>query len=175
MPRQATTASHMRCLLFAFAISFSSVASTAELAVGKAMPPIQVKVIDSTTLFQVGGKPGKVTIINFWATWCAPCRAEMPAIQTYYEKYKSKGLEVIAISMDDAKDLEMVRKISQSYTFSIASKFDCDYKNLGRIWRMPSTFIVDKNGILQKNGHIGQPTIDLELLETIVTPLLEKD
>ncbi len=165
----------MRYLIFALVFFFSSLGSTAELAVGKVMPPIQVKLIDSSTSLQVGGKPGKVTIINFWATWCAPCRAEMPAIQTYYEKYKSKGLEVIAISMDDAKDLEQVRKISQNYTFSVAIKSDSDYKNLGRIWRMPSTFIVDKNGILQKNGHIGQPTVDLEMLELIVTPLLAKD
>ena len=175
MHQCTTTLLTMRHLLFALAISFSSLGSTAELTVGNIMPTIQVKLIDGATAFQVGGKPGKVTIINFWATWCSPCRAEMPAIQTYYEKYKLKGLEVIAISMDDAKDLEQVRKISQQYTFPIATKFDCDYKNLGRIWRMPSTFIVDKNGILQKNGHVGQPTIDLELLETIVTPLLDKD
>ena len=169
----------MRCInknfiTLIFAILTLTFANAADLAVGKPIPAIQVKFLDNNQTVQIGGKTGKVTIINFWATWCAPCRSEMPALQSYYEKHKAEGLEIIAISMDDPKDIEQVRKVSQSFTFPVAMKNDCDYKGLGRVWRMPSTFVVDRNGILQKNGHVGQPTVDLEILETVVTPLLHK-
>ncbi len=149
-------------------------ASGADLVLGKPVPMIQAKLLDSSKTIQIGPGTGKVTIINFWASWCAPCRAEMPAIQAYYDKHKSQGLEVLAISMDDARDLADVRKVAQAYSFPIALKTDADFKALGRIWRMPSTFVVDRNGILKKNGHEGAPTVDLESLEALVTPLLDK-
>ena len=145
-----------------------------DLAVGKPMPMIEARLLDGTTHIKVGSVPGKVTIINFWASWCAPCRAEMPAIQSYYDKHKSQGLEVLAINMNDSRDLAEVRKVAQSYSFPVALKADANFKGLGRIWRMPSTFVVDKNGILRKNGHEGDPTVDLDALEALVTPLLDK-
>lgn len=151
---------------------FISSAWGAEVIVGKPAPIIEAKLLDSSKKVQTGS--GKVTIINFWASWCAPCRAEMPAIQSYYDKHKSQGLEVLAISMDDPRDLADVRKIAQAFSFPIALKTDADFKGLGRIWRMPSTFVVDRNGILRKNGHEGTPTVDAESLEALVTPLLDK-
>lgn len=96
----------------------------------------------------------------------------MPAIQAYYDKHKAEGLEILAISMDDPGSLEKVRKFAQSFTFPIAVKSEANFKGLGRIWRMPSTFVVDKGGILRKNGHVGDPEVTLPLLESLVTPLL---
>lgn len=145
----------------------------ADLTVGKPMPVVRFKRLDSAQTIQLGNQAGPVTIINFWATWCAPCRSEMPALQAYYEKHKAEGLEIIAVSMDEAKDIDQVRKVAQSFSFPVALKSESDYKGLGRIWRMPSTFVVDRHGILQKNGHVGQPTVDLETLEAVVTPLLQ--
>jgi thiol-disulfide isomerase/thioredoxin len=161
-------------LVSVFAALFISGAWATDLAVGKPAPMIEAKLLDSSQKVQVGPGTGKVTIINFWASWCAPCRAEMPAIQSYYEKHKSQGLEVLAISMDDSRNLAEVRKVAQSFSFPIALKADADFSGLGRIWRMPSTFVVDRNGILRKNGHEGTPTVDAESSESLVTPLLEK-
>jgi peroxiredoxin len=160
-------------LLFAacHALLVSS-AWSAELALGKEAPAIEAKLLDGTQKAQFGAGTGQVTIINFWATWCVPCRTEMPAIQSYYDKYKSQGLQVLAISMDDPRDLTQVRKVAQAFSFPIALKADADFKGFGRIWRMPSTFVVDKNGILRKNGHEGDPTVDEQSLEALVTPLL---
>jgi len=144
----------------------------ADLAVGLPAPLIEAKLLDSSVKVQVGHASGKVVILNFWATWCAPCRAEMPAIQAYYDQHQAQGLEVLAISMDDPRNLAEVRQVAQSYSFPIALKTEADFKGLGRIWRMPSTFVVDKKGILRKNGHEGNPVVDLESLEALVTPLL---
>lgn len=98
----------------------------------------------------------------------------MPAIQAYYDKHKGEGLEILAISMDDSRDLAEVKKIAQQYTFSIAMKSESNFKGLGRIWRMPTTFVVDRDGILRKNGHVGDAEITLAELEALVTPLLSK-
>jgi peroxiredoxin len=96
----------------------------------------------------------------------------MPIIEAYLKKNKSKGFEVLAITMDKPSDIEQAQKIMQNYSFLFADKKQINYSGYGRIWRIPSTFIIDKQGILRKNGLTGDPTVDTKLLEEIVTPLL---
>lgn len=144
----------------------------ADLLVGGPAPDLQAKLLDSPDTFQLAQKRGKVVIVNFWATWCAPCKAEMPALQAYVDQHKSDGLEILAISMDDARDVPAVKKFAQQFTFQVALKADANFKGLGRIWRMPSTFVIDRAGILRKNGHIGDAEITAAELESLVTPLL---
>jgi len=74
--------------------------------------------------------------------------------------------------MDKPSDLEQAKKILQNYTFLSADKKQMDYSGYGRIWRIPSTFIIDKQGILRKNGLTGEPQVDMKILEETVTPLL---
>ncbi len=145
---------------------------SADLAVGLPVPEVEAKLLDSSKIFKLSANHGKVTIINFWATWCAPCKDEMPTIQAYYDKHKAQGLEILAVSMDEARDLGEVRKFAQKFTFPVALKSEANFKGLGRIWRMPSTFVVDRDGNLRKNGHVGDPEVTLEQLELLVTPLL---
>jgi len=149
-------------------------ALAADLAVGSPAPDIQARRLDSGDLFALSANRGKVVIVNFWATWCAPCKAEMPAIQAYYDQHKAQGLEILAISMDDSSALAEVKKLAQKYTFPVALKSDANFKGLGRIWRMPSTFVIDRDGILRKNGHQGDAEITAGELEALVTPLLAK-
>ena len=146
----------------------------AELHIGSPSPDLTAKLLDSNQIFQLSKTKGKVVIVNFWATWCAPCQEEMPALQAYYDKHKAEGLEVLAISMDDARELAAVRRMAQSFTFPIALKSDADVKGLGRIWRMPTTFVIDKEGLLRKNGQEGDAEISTTELDTLVTPLLAK-
>lgn len=163
----------MRKLLTIVCLALSVPAFGASLVVGEPAPEVEAKLLDGTTLLRVSANSGKVTIINFWATWCVPCREEMPAIDAFYKKYKTSGLEVLAISMDDAGDAAEVRVFAQKYSFPIALKSDANFKGLGRIWRIPMTFVIDKRGILRKNGLVGNPKVDIPLLEALVTPLLE--
>jgi peroxiredoxin len=74
--------------------------------------------------------------------------------------------------MDKPSDLEQAKQIMRNYSFLFAEKNQIDYSEYGRIWRIPSTFIIDKQGKLRKNGLTGDPKVDTKLLEEIVTPLL---
>jgi len=94
----------MRQLLMILCLTLSVPALGASLVVGEASPDVEAKLLDGSTKFRISANHGKVTIINVWATWCAPCREEMPAIDAYYQKYRNRGLEVLAISMDDASE-----------------------------------------------------------------------
>lgn len=159
-------------ILFTLLMSFNGFA--ADLALGKPAPEIQARLISTGEIFQSTQQRGKVLIVNFWATWCAPCKAEMPTLQSYLEAHKAEGLEVLAISMDETRDLPAVKKIAQQYAFKVALKADANIKGLGRIWRMPTTFVIDRDGILRKNGHVGEAEITTAELASVVGPLLVK-
>jgi thiol-disulfide isomerase/thioredoxin len=164
----------LRCLVLGFSLLiFENVALSADLKVGETTLTINAKRLDHDEAIHLGSGQHRVAIINFWGIRCAPCKTEMPAIETYYQKHKHEGLEVLAVNMDDPSEIEQIREYIKPYTFPVALKSETNYSGLGRIWRMPSTFILDKNGVLIKDGHEGKPTVDLEELERQVTPLLK--
>jgi peroxiredoxin len=96
----------------------------------------------------------------------------MPALETYYQKHHAEGLQIVAVSMDDPKDESKVREVMRSFTFPAAMARDANIKAYGRIWRIPLTFVIDRRGILRKDGWYGDPGIDLPMLDKTVTPLL---
>ena len=138
---------------------------------GKPAPPLEAKLLDGAK-FALAGQGGKVVVINFWATWCTPCREEMPALEAFYQRHRADGLEILAISMDEPKDEATVREVMRGFTFPAAMVRDASAKGYGRIWRIPLTFVIDRRGILRKDGWYGDPGIDLPLLDKTVLPLL---
>lgn len=138
---------------------------------GQPAPAIQAKLLDGTE-FNLAGNIGKVVVVNLWATWCAPCREEMPALDAYYRKHRDEGLVLIALSMDDPKDENKVREVTKAYSFPVGFEHDTYLKGYGRIWRLPMTFVVDREGILRKDQWYGDPGLDAQSLEQALTPLL---
>jgi thiol-disulfide isomerase/thioredoxin len=162
----------MRCLviLFLFLIATTAVSSKA-LQAGQAAPPIEARTLDGSR-FVLADHKGKVVLVNFWATWCAPCRAEMPAIDAFYRAHKDQGLVVIAISLDEPADLAQVQKAMAGFSFPAALISQTRAKGYGRLWRLPLTFVVDRAGVLRRNAWKAAPTIDAASLEAEVLPLL---
>ena len=158
-------------VLWSLILSLLLAAHAYALGDGKPAPAFEAKLLDGSTS-SLAGSTGKVIVINFWATWCVPCREEMPALEAYYQKHREEGLQLLAISMDEPADDQKVLDFMRAFSFPAAFVRDANTKNYGRIWRIPLTFVIDRQGILRKDGWYGDPKIDLPLLEKVVTPLL---
>lgn len=140
------------------------------LAPGTVFPDFSVKDLNGKPL-SVGQYKGKVVLVNFWGTWCPPCIAEMPDLLSAYNKYHSKGFEVIGISMDEDKDkLERYLKVKdipwpQNYEGkrwdnTLAQKYGVD--------STPTSYLLDRDGKI-----IARFTIPQELIEKL-DPMVAK-
>jgi peroxiredoxin len=98
---------------------------------------------------------GRVVFLNFWATWCKPCEEEMPAMERLYQRFKDRGLIVLAIS-EDAAGGDVVSQYVKKHNLSFPVGLDpkMSVAGLYGVWAIPSTFIIDKNGkrALAANG-----------------------
>jgi alkyl hydroperoxide reductase subunit AhpC len=158
-------------ILFSIILLTLNNAWAANLSVGKSVPSFSIKTFDGQTITNSSAK-GHILVIHLWATWCESCRKEMPALESFYKKHHKDGVDVVALSVDDKSDLNKVKAAVKEFSFIGAMEADSDIQKLGRIWRVPVTFVIDQNGILKKNGWEGDPIVDEELLEKIVAPLL---
>jgi len=121
---------------------------------GEKAPNFALKTYDGKTV-ELKKLEGKVVVVNFWATWCPPCRAEIPGMVEVYGKYKSKGLEIVGVSLDRG-GWNQVKPFVQKMNIPYPVVMD-DGKLLdqyGGIDAIPTTFIVDRKGNIVKK-HIG--------------------
>src|SRR5271156_4170386 len=98
--------------------------------VGQPAPALVAQELNGQT-FDLAAQHGKVVVINFWATWCPPCRKEMPALDAFYRKYHSQGLEIIGMSVDRPHDSSDVRSVMQSYSYPAAISEDATVNDFG--------------------------------------------
>jgi peroxiredoxin len=89
---------------------------------------------------------GKVVFLNFWATWCKPCEEEMPSMERLYQRYKDKGLVVLAISEDGEGAAVGPFLKKRGFTFAVGLDPKMSVAGLYGVWAIPSTFIIDRRG-----------------------------
>jgi peroxiredoxin len=117
---------------------------------------------------------GKVVIINLWASWCPPCRAEMPALQEVYLANRDRGLEVLAVNTTYQDQESAAAAFVQDFnlTFPILLERTGDVARQYQLRAMPSTFFVDREGLIRK-VIIGGPMSEVTL-QTAVEELLQE-
>ncbi|NIS80335.1 MAG: redoxin domain-containing protein [Anaerolineales bacterium] len=116
---------------------------------------------------------GKAVIINLWASWCPPCRAEMPAIQAVYERNRDRGLEVLAVNTTYQDRERDAAAFVQQYglTFPVPLDRTGSVSRQYQLRALPSTYFVDREGVIQKvviGGPMSETTI-----QTAVEEILE--
>jgi peroxiredoxin len=114
---------------------------------------------------------GKVVLVNIWEPWCAPCRAEMPALDRLYQERKDRGFVVLGMSDESTESQKrFLKEISVSYPLLILTR---EVPSLYRdIARYPEVFLIDRKGLLQPAPGAGQP---FQKLEANVDALLARD
>ena len=126
---------------------------------------------------QLASLKKRVVILDFWATWCGPCKDSIPELERIYEKYKSKGLVVVGVSVDDPNSQEQVPRAKQAlgitYPIMLATKFPEIIKKYGSD-AIPTMYIIDKNGDIRKIQQGLDPKKGLADIDDLVDKLLSE-
>ncbi|KMY46293.1 hypothetical protein AC622_02010 [Bacillus sp. FJAT-27916] len=126
--------------------------ASAQVKEGQPAPDFELTTIDGE-LIKLSDYKGKKVILNFWATWCPPCKAEMPHMQNFYEEHQEDGVEIIAVNLtniDHGK--EGIKKFIQDYELTFAIPLD-EEGLIGEQYQaltIPTSYIIDINGVITK-------------------------
>jgi peroxiredoxin len=130
-------------------------------------PPEKPKPAPAFTLSSIKGKSvslasfaGKPAMINFWATWCAPCIKELPELERIYGLYRDRGLSVILVNQQETA--EVVRKYIEEHGYTMTALLDEKGQTAEKyqVFGLPTTFFVDKAGTIRRT-HMGELTTDI--------------
>ncbi|MCG8671000.1 MAG: TlpA family protein disulfide reductase [Pseudomonadales bacterium] len=151
-------------LLFAASVSAKSVNQKAPEITLPGMTGKTVKLSDFR---------GQVVMVNFWASWCEPCRTEMPLIEDIYNKYKKIGFTVLGVNVDE--NPKAGKKMLKDIPVSFPVVFDSDNKMIEKyeVQAMPSTYMVDRKGNI-RDIHRGYKKGDEKAYENYIRKLLRE-
>ncbi len=117
---------------------------------GNIAPDFELTTLDGERI-KLSDFKGKKVILNFWATWCPPCKAEMPHMQNFYEKNKDKGIEIVAVNLTNVdKGQAAIESFVKEYglTFQIPLDENGDIGEIYQTFSIPTSYILDSNGII---------------------------
>jgi peroxiredoxin len=156
----------------ALVLQACSAADEAGPIVGSPAPAYGARTLagDSVSL---AGLRGRVVLLNFWATWCAPCRHETPFLQALYQEHRLGGLEIVGVSMDTGDARGQVADFVREYGVTYPILLDPQMRgmDLYRVLGLPATFLVDREGVLRwmRIGPVGETDRDfLNALEAVL-------
>ena len=142
--------------------------SVIPVAVNYPAPQLALKNVNGKTE-SLADFNGKVLLLNNWATWCPPCKAEMPTLKKFHDAHSADGFTIIAVEAGDGK--EEVLQFSQSLglTFPIWLDPDSSALNAFKNGNLPNSYVIDRNGTVR---YAWTGEISLSMLEKYVTPLI---
>ncbi|MBI4664894.1 MAG: TlpA family protein disulfide reductase [Nitrospinae bacterium] len=133
----------------------------AEIVAGKQAPNFNLQTQNGAAI-SLDSLKGKITVLNFWATWCPPCTAEMPALERSFNKHKDNGVAFVGVNYQ--QDRQTVAKFAQNakITFPLALDEDGKVADAYGLAGIPVTFFIDKNGkvVAYHTGPITEEQLD---------------
>jgi len=145
-----------------------------DLKTGQPAPPLVLHTLDGRSI-ATRDLLGQVVIATFWATWCVPCREELPLLSAYAARHAPQGLQVLGFSLDETQNLPKVRTVAAGLSFPVGLLESPWVPAYGRIWRLPVSFVIDRAGRLVDNGwDADPPEWTAQRLQRVVDPLLAR-
>ena len=133
--------------------SLAAALSIATLALAASATPVPNATAPDFTLRSADGRNvrldelrGQVVLVNFWATWCGPCREEMPRLNVLYEKYRKSGFVLLGVNIDDDPKTALATAAKLNVSFPVLLDTDKKVSKLYDLNTMPSTVVIDRDG-----------------------------
>ena len=166
-----------KIIFFVFLINISIYASSDGLTKVTAVnaPKLILEDIDEEEINLKDFK-GKVVLVNFWATWCPPCRAEMSSLQSLYTLTKDKGVEVITVNVAEDADtvFSFLSNLPNEATFKAVIDKDSNAMKDWKVMGLPSTFIVNKEGKIVYKAIGGRDFNSKNIINKVIALTKEK-
>jgi thiol-disulfide isomerase/thioredoxin len=157
------------CALLAILVAPAGFA--ADDAVGAAAPALIVRQLDGHE-FDLQALKGHVVVLNLWATWCPPCRAEMPLLDAFARKYAGRGLVLFGASADDPHDRKEVVKVMHAFSYPAGLLTDATANGYGSPQVLPVSYVIGPDGRIRARLLPGKGALTEKELADAVEPLL---
>jgi thiol-disulfide isomerase/thioredoxin len=166
-----------------FGLSMAMIASMAALVggvparaatprVGAPAPALVLRTLDGQSL-DLAQFRGEVVVANVWATWCGPCRAEMPMLNAFFLAHRSRNLLLVGLSADRSRDKGEVARVMSAFAYPAALLSEARVDRLDEPRVLPITYVIDAAGIVRAVfGGTGAP-LTVQALDDAVRPLLQ--
>jgi thiol-disulfide isomerase/thioredoxin len=138
---------------------------------GQVAPALRLPSLDGRPL-DLAALRGKVVIVNFWATWCTPCRTEMPVLSAYYHAHRAQGLALLGISIDEQSDRAVVERVMRPLSYPAGLMSLSQANGFGAPVAVPFTYVIDADGVIRAILPPGRQELTQPWLEQVVGPLL---
>ena len=135
--------------------------------VGQAAPDFTLTLVNGQHV-SLAELRGQVVVLNFWATWCVPCRQELPTLDAYYSIQKRHGLRVFAATTEDSLPEKKLHALFDRLTIEPVHRVKGPYRPLGAI---PTNYVIDRAGVVR---YAGTGAFDLDALNKVLVPLLQQ-
>jgi len=162
-----------RTLVCILIINILTINGATAVQLNKSAPEFALPDIEGNALVNLKDYHGKVVYLDFWASWCLPCRASFPLLDQLYQRYREKGLEIVAINLDE--DDSSLNRFKQRYpvSFTLVRDKNALTPQKYQVEAMPSSFIIDKKGNI-RHIHKGFRKNDIERIEQQLSMLLNE-
>jgi cytochrome c biogenesis protein CcmG/thiol:disulfide interchange protein DsbE len=151
----------------ALLITLTNPALAKQPKVGEMAPDAQLTLVDGSKV-SLADLRGQVVVLNFWATWCVPCRTELPTLDRYYQLQQKNGLRVFAITTEDSLPLYQLRKVFAAMHIPAAKRVKGPYDSVSAV---PTNYVIGRDGRIR---YMKAGAFDLDMLNEVLVPLLNE-
>ena len=147
----------------------SAAVSASKLKVGKPSPAFELTLMDGSKI-KLSQMRGQVVLVNFWATWCVPCRTELPILDSYYRRMQKHGLRAFAVTTEDSVPARQLKPLFAVMAIPAAKRVKGGA--LGDVEAVPTNYVIDRAGVVR---YADAGAFELEDLNALIVPLLKED